>query len=67
MKRLSVSGCEGPVRNADGGVVLRLQGTFPTEDTGEDGWIGTSPVDAYGPQNAYGLYNMLGESPELPY
>eukprot|EP00727_Mastigamoeba_balamuthi_P009664 m51a1_g532 putative myosin IK (1161) ;mRNA; f:373782-379358 len=25
-----------------------------------DGWTGTCPVDAYGPQNAYGLYNMAG-------
>lgn len=39
-----------------------MQGTFPTRDTGEDGFIGTCPVDSYGPQNTYGLYNMLGES-----
>mmetsp|Transcript_19464 Transcript_19464/g.35288 ORF Transcript_19464/g.35288 Transcript_19464/m.35288 type:complete len:420 (-) Transcript_19464:43-1302(-) len=25
-----------------------------------DGYVGTAPVDAYGPQNAYGLYNMVG-------
>ena len=36
------------------------QGFFPKENTGEDGWISTCPVDEYGPQNAYGLYNMLG-------
>jgi len=25
-----------------------------------DGYLGTAPVDAYGPQNAFGLYNMVG-------
>ena len=27
------------------------QGKFPRLNTGEDGWISTCPVDAYGPQN----------------
>lgn len=35
------------------------QGTFPTVNTGEDGYISTAPVDAYSP-NGYGLYNMSG-------
>jgi formylglycine-generating enzyme required for sulfatase activity len=35
------------------------QGTFPTHDTGEDGYVGTAPVDAY-PPNGYGLFNMTG-------
>lgn len=35
------------------------QGTFPDEDTGEDGYRGTAPVDAY-PPNGYGLHNMVG-------
>lgn len=26
----------------------------------EDGFEGTCPVDEYGPQNAFGLYNMVG-------
>ncbi|WWQ69232.1 formylglycine-generating enzyme family protein [Streptomyces sp. Q6] len=35
------------------------QGDFPVVDTGEDGHIGTAPVDAFRP-NAYGLYNTVG-------
>ena len=35
------------------------QGTFPVHDTGEDGYTGTAPVDAYAP-NGYGLYNVSG-------
>jgi formylglycine-generating enzyme len=35
------------------------QGHFPNSDTGEDGYIGTSPVTHY-PPNAYGLYDMAG-------
>ena len=34
-------------------------GTFPVEDTAEDGWAGTCPVDEYEP-NGYGLYNCSG-------
>ena len=34
-------------------------GTFPTEDSAEDGWAGTCPVDAFAP-NGYGLYNCSG-------
>jgi formylglycine-generating enzyme required for sulfatase activity len=36
-----------------------FQGAFPAHDTGDDGWIGTAPVDAYEP-NGYGAYNMTG-------
>ena len=36
-----------------------FEGVFPTRDTGEDGYAGTAPVDAYQP-NGYGLYNMVG-------
>ncbi|HEV2686912.1 MAG TPA: formylglycine-generating enzyme family protein [Bryobacteraceae bacterium] len=36
-----------------------FQGQFPNGDTGEDGYIGTSPVQAF-PPNAYGLYDMSG-------
>ena len=37
------------------------QGEFPAHDTGEDGYAGTSPVDAY-PPNAFGLYSMTGNA-----
>ena len=36
-----------------------FQGTFPAQNTVEDGYAGTAPVDAYEP-NAFGLYNMTG-------
>ena len=35
------------------------QGKFPTDNTAEDGYVGTAPVDAYSP-NGYGLYNVSG-------
>ncbi|GAB5376525.1 MAG: formylglycine-generating enzyme family protein [Acuticoccus sp.] len=35
------------------------QGTFPRDNTAEDGFAGTAPVDAYAP-NGYGLFNMMG-------
>jgi formylglycine-generating enzyme len=35
------------------------QGRFPKHDTGEDGYTGTAPVDAYRP-NAFGIYNTSG-------
>jgi formylglycine-generating enzyme required for sulfatase activity len=35
------------------------QGTFPSHDSGADGWRGTCPVDAY-PANGYGLHNVTG-------
>ena len=40
------------------------QGTFPEEDTGEDGYRGTCPVDAF-PPNGYGLYDMAGNVWEM--
>ena len=36
------------------------QGTFPDENTGEDGYMYTAPVDAFGPQNDFGVYNIIG-------
>ena len=36
-----------------------FQGRFPDLDTGEDGFIGTAPVDAF-PPNGHGLYNATG-------
>ncbi len=35
------------------------QGVFPTENTAEDGFPGTSPVGSFPPNN-YGLYDMAG-------
>ena len=35
------------------------QGAFPVHDTGEDGFVGTSPVGSF-PANGYGLYDMAG-------
>lgn len=36
-----------------------FQGRFPDLDSGEDGWPGTAPVDAFAP-NGFGLWNMTG-------
>jgi formylglycine-generating enzyme required for sulfatase activity len=35
------------------------RGVFPVHDTGEDGFVGTSPVGSF-PANGYGLYDMAG-------
>jgi formylglycine-generating enzyme len=35
------------------------QGLFPFRDSGEDGFVGTSPVGSF-PANGYGLYDMAG-------
>jgi len=35
------------------------QGTFPTHNTAEDGFLGTAPVKQYAP-NGYGLFNVAG-------
>lgn len=35
------------------------QGTFPTKDTGEDGFAGLAPTARF-PANAYGLFDMAG-------
>lgn len=36
------------------------QGNFPEHNSGDDGWVGVAPVDAYGAQNEYGLRNLVG-------
>lgn len=36
-----------------------FQGKFPNNNTGEDGYLGTSPVTAF-PANGFGLYDMGG-------
>ena len=37
------------------------QGTFPKNNTGKDGYLGTAPVDTFEP-NGYGLYNIVGNA-----
>jgi len=37
------------------------QGEFPKHDTGDDGYKGTCPVDAFA-SNGYGLYSMTGNT-----
>ncbi len=37
------------------------QGDFPNEDTGDDGFRGTCPVDAF-PANGFGLYSFSGNA-----
>jgi len=36
-----------------------FQGDFPGGNTGDDGWIGTSPADQFAP-NGFGLHQMTG-------
>lgn len=40
------------------------QGDFPQHDTGEDGWVGTCPVESF-PANGFGLFEMTGNVWEL--
>jgi sulfatase modifying factor 1 len=35
------------------------QGSFPTHNSLDDGYLGTAPVDAFAP-NGYGLHNVTG-------
>lgn len=37
------------------------QGEFPNRDTGDDGYAGTCPVEAF-PPNGYGLYSVTGNT-----
>jgi formylglycine-generating enzyme required for sulfatase activity len=36
-----------------------FQGTFPIDNTGDDGFLATAPVDSF-PPNAFGLHNVTG-------
>ena len=50
----------GDAANPDGCFLANTwQGRFPFENLAEDGYEGTSPVDAF-PPNGYGLYDMVG-------
>ena len=37
-----------------------FHGSFPTNNTADDGYVYAAPVDAFGAQNKLGFYNMLG-------
>ncbi|PZU36298.1 MAG: sulfatase modifying factor 1 (C-alpha-formyglycine- generating enzyme 1) [Microbacterium sp.] len=45
--------------DADGWRANIWQGTFPTENTLDDGWLTTAPVHSFAP-NGYGLWQMVG-------
>jgi formylglycine-generating enzyme required for sulfatase activity len=50
----------GDAANPEGRFMANTwQGRFPFENLAEDGYEGTSPVDAF-PPNGYGLYDMVG-------
>ena len=50
----------GDEREPDGEHRMNVfQGTFPADNTADDGYLGTAPVDAY-PSNGYGLHNTCG-------
>ena len=50
----------GDEREPDGRHMMNVfQGEFPMQDTGEDGHVGTAPVDAFDP-NGHGAFNMCG-------
>ncbi|EPQ11343.1 Sulfatase-modifying factor 2 [Myotis brandtii] len=38
----------------------QMKGKFPKGDKAEDGFHGVSPVNAFPPQNNYGLYDLVG-------
>jgi len=38
------------------------QGVFPHNNTAGDGFTWTSPVNSFGPQNGWGLYNIIGNA-----
>jgi formylglycine-generating enzyme required for sulfatase activity len=52
----------GDASNPDGRFMANTwQGHFPYENSADDGYEGTSPVDAF-PPNGYGLFDMVGNT-----
>eukprot|EP00042_Codosiga_hollandica_P038809 m.318903 g.318903 ORF g.318903 m.318903 type:complete len:367 (+) comp55488_c0_seq34:25-1125(+) len=52
----------GNLLNPQGKHLMNVwQGEFPLNNTAEDGFVGTNPVDAF-PPNKFGLYNMYGNA-----
>lgn len=50
----------GDVFKPNGETMLNIfEGTFPSHNTGEDGYISTAPADSF-PPNGFGLYNVCG-------
>ena len=50
----------GDDREPEGRHMMNVfQGEFPLHDTGDDGHVGTAPVDAFDP-NGFGAFNMCG-------
>jgi len=61
--RGGLEGCRFPWGDKfrpDGRALCNIfEGSFPDHDTGDDGFAGTAPVDAF-PPNGYGLHNTVG-------
>ncbi len=51
---------EGEAKGQEAHRANIFQGSFPRVNAGEDGWFATNPVDAFPPQNDYGIYDVLG-------
>lgn len=53
--------CWGTAKQGENGkwFANTFQGTFPSKDTGEDGFVGVAPVGRF-PANGYGLFDMSG-------
>jgi formylglycine-generating enzyme len=52
----------GDASNPDGRFMANTwQGHFPYQNSADDGYEGTSPVDAF-PANGYGLFDMVGNT-----
>lgn len=50
----------GDERSPDGRTMCNIfEGSFPVENTAEDGYVGTARVDTF-PANGFGLHNMAG-------